>query len=40
VLFQHFPVYPVSGWLLLCVALLDPGAWSIARLPFMLRPKK
>jgi hypothetical protein len=39
-LFQHFPVYPVSGWLLLCIALLDPGIWSVAKLSFELRSKK
>lgn len=39
-IFRHFPVYSVSGWLLLCVALLDPGIWSVARLPFVRRPKK
>lgn len=40
VIFRHFPVYPISGWLLLCAALLDPSIWSVARLPFMLRSKK
>ncbi len=34
VLFEHFPVYSVSGWVVLFIALMDPSLWLIARLPF------
>ena len=39
-IFQHFAVYPVSGWLLQCIALLDPGIWHIAGIPVAMWFKK
>src|SRR5512135_2081482 len=39
-IFQHFPVYPVSGWLLLCIALADPSIWFIIGLPVAIWFKK
>lgn len=40
VIFQSFPVYPVSGWLLLGIALSDPGIWLLIALPVVMRLKK
>lgn len=40
VIFQNVPVYPVSGWLLLGIALSDPGIWLLVALPVVMRLKK
>lgn len=40
VIFQNIPVYPVSGWLLLGIALSDPGIWLLIALPVLMRLKK
>jgi hypothetical protein len=40
VIFQSTPVYPVSGWLLLGIALSDPSIWLLIALPVMMRLKK
>lgn len=39
-IFQNFPIYPVSGWLLLAIALSDPGIWLIVALPVAMRFRK
>jgi hypothetical protein len=40
IIFQSVPVYPVSGWLLLGIALSDPGIWLLIALPVVMRLKK
>lgn len=40
VIFQNAPVYPVSGWLLLGIALSDPGIWLLVALPVVMRLRK
>jgi hypothetical protein len=40
VLFEQFPVYSVSGWLVLIIALLDPSIWVLVSLPFVRSRKR
>ena len=37
---NYFPVYPVPGWLLLCIALADPGIWFVISWPLLNKLRK
>ncbi len=38
--FRHLPHASLSGWVLLGIALLDPGIWTILALPLSLLRRK